>query len=96
MKVGSNFTDSSSATDHTIMEQGVTPSSSDSDEDKAKTVKWYAQGYDKGSQNRDLRYGTMTLDSQLYISKTPDYLSFDVYAVKIGRASCRERVSSTV
>lgn len=63
------------------MEQGVTPSSSDSDEDKAKTVKWYAQGYDKGSQHRDLRYGTMTLDSQLDISKTPDYLSFDVYAV---------------
>ena len=81
VKVGSNFTASSSATDHTIMEQGVTPSSSDSDEDKAKTVKWYAQGYDKGSQHRDLRYGTMTLDSQLDISKTPDYLSFDVYAV---------------
>lgn len=81
VKVGSNFTASSSATDHTIMEQGVTPSSSDSDEDKAKTVKWYAQGYDKGSQHRDLRYGTMTLDSQLDISKTPAYLSFDVYAV---------------
>ena len=81
VKIGSNFTASSSATDHTIMEQGVTPSSSDSDEDKAKTVKWYAQGYDKGSQHRDLRYGTMTLDSQLDISKTPDYLSFDVYAV---------------
>lgn len=81
VKVGSNFTASSSATDHTIMEQGVTPSSSDSDEDKAKTVKWYAQGYDKGSQHRDLRYGTMTLDPQLDISKTPDYLSFDVYAV---------------
>lgn len=79
--VGSNFTASSSATDHTIMEQGVTPSSSDSDEDKAKTVKWYAQGYDKGSQHRNLRYGTMTLDPQLDISKTPDYLSFDVYAV---------------
>ena len=81
VEVGSNFTASSSATDHTIMEQGVTPSSSDSDEDKAKTVKWYAQGYDKGSQHRDLRYGTMTLDPQLDISKTPDYLSFDVYAV---------------
>lgn len=81
VKVGSNFTASSSTTDHTIMEQGVTPSSSDSDEDKAKTVKWYAQGYDKGSQHRDLRYGTMTLDPQLDISKTPDYLSFDVYAV---------------
>ena len=80
VKVGSNFTASSSATDHTIMEQGVTPSSSDSDEDKAKTVKWYAQGYDKGSQHRDLRYGTMTLDSPLSIEKR-DYLSFDVYAV---------------
>ncbi|MBO9158565.1 MAG: hypothetical protein J7E01_16430, partial [Escherichia coli] len=78
---GSNFTASSSPTHHTIMEQGVTPSSSDSDEDKAKTVKWYAQGYDKGSQHRNLRYGTMTLDPQLDISKTPDYLSFDVYAV---------------
>lgn len=78
--VGSNFTASSSATDHTIMEQGVTPSSSDSDEDKAKTVKWYAQGYDKGSQHRNLRYGTMTLDPHLGIEKR-DYLSFDVYAV---------------
>lgn len=80
MKVGSNFTASSSATDHTIMEQGVTPSSSDSDEDKAKTVKWYAQGYDKGSEHRNLRYGTMTLNSALDI-KNRDYLSFDVYAV---------------
>ena len=78
--VGSNFTASSSATDHTIMEQGVTPSSSDSDEDKAKTVKWYAQGYDKGSQHRNLRYGTMTLEKPLNIEKR-DYLSFDVYAV---------------
>ena len=80
VKVGSNFTASSSATDHTIMEQGVTPSSSDSDEDKAKTVKWYAQGYDKGSQHRDLRYGTMTLTNPLNIENR-DYLSFDVYAV---------------
>lgn len=80
VKVGSNFTASSSATDHTIMEQGVTPSNSDSDEDKAKTVKWYAQGYDKGSQHRDLRYGTMTLTNPLNI-KNRDYLSFDVYAV---------------
>lgn len=80
MKVGSNFTASSSATDHTIMEQGVTPSNSDSEEDKAKTVKWYAQGYDKGSQHRDLRYGTMTLEKPLNIEKR-DYLSFDVYAV---------------
>ena len=62
------------------MEQGVTPSSSDSDEDKAKTVKWYAQGYDKGSQHRDLRYGTMKLTDPLSIEKR-DYLSFDVYAV---------------
>lgn len=80
VKVGSNFTASSSATDHTIMEQGVTPSNSDSDEDKAKTVKWYAQGYDKGSQHRDLRYGTMTLEKPLNIENR-DYLSFDVYAV---------------
>lgn len=80
VKVGSNFTASSSATDHTIMEQGVTPSNSDSEEDKAKTVKWYAQGYDKGSQHRDLRYGTMTLEKPLNIENR-DYLSFDVYAV---------------
>ena len=80
VKVGSNFTASSSATDHTIMEQGVTPSNSDSEEDKAKTVKWYAQGYDKGSQHRDLRYGTMTLEKPLNIEKR-DHLSFDVYAV---------------
>ena len=62
------------------MEQGVTPSNSDSDEDKAKNVKWYAQGYDKGSQHRNLRYGTMTLTSPLNIENR-DYLSFDVYAV---------------
>lgn len=80
VKVGSNFTSSSSATDHTIMEQGVTPSNSDSEEDKAKTVKWYAQGYDKGSAHRDLRYGTMTLTNPLNIENR-DYLSFDVYAV---------------
>lgn len=80
VKVGSNFTASSSATDHTIMEQGVTPSNSDSEEDKAKTVKWYAQGYDKNSKHRDLRYGTMTLTNPLNI-KNRDYLSFDVYAV---------------
>lgn len=80
VEVGSNFTASSSATDHTIMEQGVTPSNSDSDEDKAKTVKWYAQGYDKGSQHRNLRYGTMTLTNPLNIENR-DYLSFDVYAV---------------
>ena len=80
VEVGSNFTASSSDTDKTTMEQGVTPSSSDSDEDKAKTVKWYAQGYDKGSQHRNLRYGTMTLTNPLNI-KNRDYLSFDVYAV---------------
>lgn len=80
VKVGSNFTASSSATDHTIMEQGVTPSNSDSEEDKAKTVRWYAQGYDKNSKHRDLRYGTMTLTNPLNI-KNRDYLSFDVYAV---------------
>ena len=74
------FAASSSATDHTIMEQGVTPSNSDSEEDKAKTVKWYAQGYDKNSKHRDLRYGTMTLTNPLNI-KNRDYLSFDVYAV---------------
>ena len=45
-----------------------------------QTVKWYAQGYDKGSQHRDLRYGTMTLEKPLNIEKR-DYLSFDVYAV---------------
>lgn len=80
VEVGSNFTASSSDTDKTTMEQGVTPSSSDSDEDKAKTVKWYAQGHDKGSQHRNLRYGTMTLTNPLNI-KNRDYLSFDVYAV---------------
>lgn len=80
VEVGSNFTASSSATDHTIMEQGVTPSNSDSEEDKAKTVKWYAQGYDKNSKHRNLRYGTMTLTNPLNI-KNRDYLSFDVYAV---------------
>ena len=79
-KVGSNFS-ASSATEHTTMIQGVAPSDSDSEEDKAKTVKWYAQGYDKGSQHRELRYGTMTLKPALNISTTPDYLSFDVYAV---------------
>lgn len=80
VEVGSNFTASSSDTDKTTMEQGVTPSSSDSEEDKAKTVRWYAQGYDKNSKHRDLRYGTMTLTNPLNI-KNRDYLSFDVYAV---------------
>ena len=80
VEVGSKFTTSSSPTVHTKMEQGVSPSSSDSEEDKAKTVMWYAQGNDNGSQHRDLRYGTMTLNSPLDI-KNRDYLSFDVYAV---------------
>ena len=79
-KVGSNFTVSSSDTDRTTMEKNVSPYAGYSDEDKAKTVMWYAQGYDKGSQYRHLRYGTMLLDSPLDISTTPDYLSFDVYA----------------
>ena len=80
-KVGSDFTVESGDPDHTKMKQGVSPpSSSDSEEDKAKTVMWYAQGYDKGSQHRDLRYGTMKLTSPLDI-KNRDYLSFDVYAV---------------
>ena len=80
-KVGSDFTVESGDPDHTKMKQGVSPpSSSDSEEDKAKTVMWYAQGYDKGSQHRDLRYGTMTLNSALNIENR-DYLSFDVYAV---------------
>lgn len=80
-KVGSEFSVSSGDPDHTKMKQGVSPpSSSDSEEDKAKTVMWYAQGYDKGSQHRDLRYGTMKLNSALNIENR-DYLSFDVYAV---------------
>lgn len=80
-KVGSDFTVESGDPDHTKMKQGVSPpSSSDSEEDKAKTVMWYAQGYDKGSQHRDLRYGTMKLNSALNIENR-DYLSFDVYAV---------------
>ena len=80
-KVGSNFDASSSDTDRTIMVKNVSPYDGYSEEDKAKTVKWYAQGYDKGSQYRHLRYGTMTLKPALNISTTPDYLSFDVYAV---------------
>ena len=79
-KVDSNFTVSSSATNRTTMEKNVSPSDGDSEEDKAKTVKWYAQGYDKGSQYRDLRHGTMLLDPTLNIENR-DYLSFDVYAV---------------
>ena len=79
-KVGSNFAVKSGDPDHTKMEKGVSPSASDSAEDKAKTVMWYAQGYDKGSQHRDLRYGTMELTDPLNIENR-DYLSFDVYAV---------------
>ena len=78
--VGNAFTAKSSDTDKTKMVQGVSPSDSDSAEDKAKTVMWYAQGNDYGSQHRNLRYGTMELDSTLNIEKR-DYLSFDVYAV---------------
>ena len=80
VEVLSNFTAKSGDPDHTKMKQGVSPSDSDSEEDKAKTVMWYAQGYDKGSKHRDLRYGTMTLEKSLNIEKR-DYLSFDVYAV---------------
>ena len=79
-KVDSNFTVSSSATNRTTMEKGVTPSDTDSQTYKDQTVKWYAQGYDKNSDYRNLRYGTMTLDPTLDISNR-DYLSFDVYAV---------------
>lgn len=80
VEVGDAFTASSSPTVHTTMEKGKVPPESGSEEDKAKTVMWYAQGNDKGSQHRDLRYGTMTLNSPLSI-KNRDYLSFDVYAV---------------
>ena len=80
-KVGNAFTASSSPTVHTTMEKGVAPSDKDSQTYKEQTVMWYAQGYDKNSEHRDLRYGTMKLDSPLDISTTPDYLSFDVYAV---------------
>ena len=78
--VGSNFDVQSSPTKHTTMEKGEAPSDSDSQAYKDQTVKWYAQGYDKGSQHRNLRYGTMLLDPTLDIEKR-DYLSFDVYAV---------------
>ena len=82
VEVGSAFTASSSATEHTTMEKGKAPSDTGSQAYKDQTVKWYAQGYDKNSQHRDLRYGTMELTSTLDISTTPDYLSFDVYAVE--------------
>ena len=80
VEVGSNFTASSSDTDKTTMKKDEAPSDSDSQAYKDQTVKWYAQGYDKGSQHRNLRYGTMTLEKPLNIEKR-DYLSFDVYAV---------------
>ncbi|WP_288654200.1 SpaA isopeptide-forming pilin-related protein [uncultured Gemmiger sp.] len=77
--VGSNFTASSSDTDSTTMEKDDNPPDT-SGTYTGQTVKWYAQGYDKGSQHRDLRYGTMTLTNPLNIENR-DYLSFDVYAV---------------
>lgn len=77
--VGSAFSASSSDTDSTTMEKDDNPPDK-SGTYPGQTVKWYAQGYDKGSQHRDLRYGTMTLEKPLNIEKR-DYLSFDVYAV---------------
>lgn len=79
VEVGSNFTASSSDTDKTTMEKDDNPPDK-SGTYPGQTVRWYAQGYDKGSQHRDLRYGTMTLEKSLNIEKR-DYLSFDVYAV---------------
>lgn len=79
VEVGSNFTASSSDTDKTTMKKDDNPPDK-SGTYPGQTVKWYAQGYDKGSQHRDLRYGTMTLEKPLNIEKR-DYLSFDVYAV---------------
>lgn len=78
--VGNKFTASSSDTDKTTMKKDEAPSDSDSQAYKDQTVKWYAQGYDKGSAHRNLRYGTMTLTNPLNIENR-DYLSFDVYAV---------------
>lgn len=77
--VGSAFSASSSDTDSTTMEKDDNPPDK-SGTYTGQTVKWYAQGYDKGSQHRNLRYGTMTLEKPLNIEKR-DYLSFDVYAV---------------
>ena len=79
VEVGSNFTASSSDTDKTTMEKDDNPPDK-SGTYPGQTVRWYAQGYDKGSEHRNLRYGTMTLDPHLGIEKR-DYLSFDVYAV---------------
>ena len=77
--VGSNFTASSSDTDKTTMEKDDNPPDK-SGTYPGQTVRWYAQGYDKGSEHRDLRYGTMELTDPLNIENR-DYLSFDVYAV---------------
>ena len=78
--VGDAFTTSSSPTVHTTMEKDDNPPDK-SGTYPGQTVKWYAQGNDYGSEHRDLRYGTMTLNSPLNI-KSRDYLSFDVYAVQ--------------
>lgn len=80
VEVGSNFTARSSDTDKTTMEKGKVPPESGSEAYANQTVKWYAQGYDKGSEHRNLRYGTMELTDPLNIENR-DYLSFDVYAV---------------
>lgn len=79
VEVGSNFTASSSDTDKTTMKKDDNPPDK-SGTYPGQTVKWYAQGYDKGSAHRNLRYGTMTLTNPLNIENR-DYLSFDVYAV---------------
>ena len=79
VEVGSAFSASSSDTDSTTMEKDDNPPDT-SGTYTGQTVKWYAQGYDKGSAHRNLRYGTMTLTNPLNI-KNRDYLSFDVYAV---------------
>lgn len=79
VEVGSNFTAKSGDPDHTTMKKDEVPPG-DGETYRNQTVKWYAQGNDIGSEHRDLRYGTMELESPLDISTTPDYLSFDVYA----------------
>ncbi|WP_294801988.1 SpaA isopeptide-forming pilin-related protein [uncultured Gemmiger sp.] len=77
--VGDAFTTSSSPTVHTTMEKDDNPPDK-SGTYPGQTVKWYAQGNDYGSEHRDLRYGTIKLNSALNIENR-DYLSFDVYAV---------------
>lgn len=79
VKFGSEFSVKSGDPDHTTMEKVDNPPDS-SGTNTGQTVKWYVQGNDIGSEHRDLRYGTMELESPLDISTTPDYLSFDVYA----------------